>query len=286
MKKEICITILLLPLLFSCIREKNKLYTSNLSKKIDTISYSYKGFNNGLRLDLLSDGRFINEDYLFSCMGGGKRKKVFGVYRKDSLKLILVPKTIELKEYKDNLLMNAITTNLNYGVDSLKIKTEFQMVKWGGNEYLLSAVFDYGWSSEEENDYIRFADYFNSALEPETSGRYLVKRTKDSIKSDFDLQQIPVKWQGLFLKEPMVVKVKGIKKIIDPDDQEVIFWRIELDKGKTDGVNTDLRFYTKDKEFFIIIDSVLENRSLGRSLPYSSLPKKFRINSELRTKWN
>ena len=201
--------ILILLLIFSCSNNKTKSNNEkNIIKDIDTLKFSYNGFNNGLQLDLLSDGSFINENYLFSCFGGGKRKKVFGTYKIDSLKLTLNPERIEFIEYPEDMELKPKTTKIKYGIDSLKIKTEFQVVKWENKKYLLSNFYDYGWSLDKENDYIRFADYLNSGLEPKSSGMYLVTEIKDTIKTEFDLKQIPEKWQGYFLKEPVSAKIR------------------------------------------------------------------------------
>tara|TARA_B110001450_G_C17549562_1_gene452062 strand:- start:94 stop:864 length:771 start_codon:yes stop_codon:yes gene_type:complete len=255
-------------------------------QNIDTLKYSYDGFNNGLRLDLLSDGRFINEDYSFSCFGGGERKKVFGTYKMDSLKLTLNPESIEFIEYPEDMELKPKTTKTTYGVDSLKIKTEFQVVKWENNKYLFSDYYDFGWSLDKENDYIRFANYLNMGLEPGMNGMYLVNKTKDSITSEFDLKQIPEKWESYFLKEPVSAKIKNIKKVIDPTDEENISWQIELDKGEKDRINNRLTLETRDGGFFIEVDSVLTNRSFGMTYMCDFTPKKFPIGTELRTKWN
>lgn len=257
----------------------------NINPNIDTLRYSYSGFNNGLRLDLLSDGRFINEKYVFGCTGGGERKKVFGTYKIDSLNLKLIPEKIELTEYPFEMESQPETSNFNYGIDSLKIKTEFQIVTWENKEYLLSDFYDYGWSLDKENDYMRFADYVNSGLEPETSGMYLVNRTKDSITAKFDLSQIPEKWQKYFLKEPISAKIKSIRKVIDKEDNENFWWRIELNKGEDNGMNSRLTMTTKDEMFFMDIDSVLKNSSYGRYYMPDFTPDKYPIGTELRTKW-
>lgn len=272
--------------MFSCSDNRTKSNDKEFSSQnIDTLRYAYHGFNNGLQLDLLSDGHFINESYLFSCFGGGERKKVFGTYKMDSLRLTLNPERIEFIEYSEVMESKPKTTKLKYGIDSLKIKTEFQVVKWENNKYLFSDYFDFGWSLDKENDYVRFADYLNSGLEPETSGMYLVHKTTDSISSEFDLEQIPEKWKSYFLKEPVSARIKNIKKVIDPIDNENIFWQIELDKGENDRINNRLTLETKDGEFFIEIDSVLSNRSFGITYMYDFTPKKFPIGTELRTKW-
>ncbi|WP_438965231.1 hypothetical protein [Flavobacterium sp.] len=247
--------------------------------------YSYDGFNSGNKLDLLSDGRFINENYLFSCMGGGEVKKVFGTYIKDNLKLTLNPESIEFMVYSEYSGLKPKTTKIKYGIDSLKIKTEFHVVKWENNEYLFSDSYDLDWSTDKENDYIRFAYNLNKGLEPKINGMYLVNKTKDSITSEFDLKQIPERWQSYFLKEPISVRVKSIKKIIDPNDEENIFWKIELDKGEIDRIYNRLTFETYDGVFLIEIDSVLSNKSFGMIYSYDFKPEKMPIGTELRTKW-
>ncbi|SFJ67026.1 hypothetical protein SAMN05443431_1164 [Olleya namhaensis] len=280
------INILILLLIFSCSNNKTKSNDEkNVIPNIDTLRYSYNGFNNGLKLDLLSNGTFINEDYLFGCTGGGERKKVFGTYKMDSVNLKLIPNKVEFTEYPMDMESKPITTNVNYGIDSLKIKTEFQIVSWENKKYLLSDFYDFGWSLDKENDYIRFADYLNSGLEPKSSGRYLATEIKDTIKTEFDLKQIPEKWQSYFLKEPVSAKIRKIKKITDPKDIENISWLIELDKGKKDRMNNRLTLETKDGDFFIEVDSVLTNRSFGKYYMPDFTTEKYPIGTELRTKW-
>ncbi|WP_179348612.1 hypothetical protein [Winogradskyella pacifica] len=254
-------------------------------QNIDTLRYSYSGFNNGLRLDLLSDGRFINENYLFSCFGGGERKRVFGTYKMDSINLTLIPEKIELIEYPEKMELKPTKTQIKYGIDSLKIKTEFKVLNWETNKYLLSEFYDFGWSTDKENDFIRFADYVNNGFEPETSGMYLSKRSKDSVKSEFNIKKIPEKWQKYFLKEPITAKIKSLKKITNPNDKEYFWWEIELDKGSKDGMNKRLSMNTEDDMIFFDIDSVLNNRSFGKYYMPDFTTEKYPIGTELRTRW-
>ncbi len=272
------INFLLVLITLSCSNTKTKSNHKNIPEQnIDTISYHYSGFNNGLKLDLLSDGTFVNEKYLFGCTGGGERKKVFGTYKFDSVKLILIPQKVEFIQYPMDMESEPTTTKVTYGIDSLTIKTEYQIVTWGNKKYLLSDFYDSVWSSEKENDYIRFADYSNSGFEPKTSGRYLVKGTEDSITSEFDLGQIPEKWQKYFLKEPITAKIKSIRKVIDQEDHENFWWQIELNKGEDHGVYSRLTMTTKDDMFFIDIDSVLKNSSYGKYYMPDFTPDKYPI---------
>ena len=113
----------------------------------------------------------------------------------------------------------------------------------------------------------------------------LVNKTKDSVKSGFNLNQIPSKWQEHFLKAPISAKIKSIKKIINQNDSEHFWWQIELDKGENDGMNNHLTMTTEDNMLFIDIDSVLNNRSFGQYHMPDFMPKKFPIGTELKTKW-
>jgi hypothetical protein len=279
------INILISILILSCSNDKSNSNDTRFVSNIDTLSYSYNGYNNGSKLDLLSDGRFINEIYYYSCYGGGEKKLFFGTYKVDGANLTLKPVSIEFTEYPENRELKLKITKIKYGVDSLKIKTEFKIVKWENNRYLLSDYFDFGWNIEKENDYLRFAEYLNLGLEPRMSGMYLVNKISDSITSEFDLNQIPLAWQSYFLKEPVSAKIKSIKKINNPKDKENISWLIEFDKGERDFINDRLSFQTQDGEYSIEVDSVLEKSSFGTMYMYDFSPKKMPIGTELRTKW-
>ncbi|CAM1338925.1 hypothetical protein [Tenacibaculum aestuarii] len=270
--------------IFSCTTKSS----SKLEKQnIDTLKYSYKGFNNGKNLFLLSNGKFINEEYLFGCTGGGERKKVYGTYKIDSSKtyLTLNPTLVELAEYPIERETKPIIKKIKHNIDSLKIKTNYQILKWKKNRYLLSDFFHIGWSLEEENDYIRFANYLNSGREPESSGMYLVNKFEDSITSNFDLNQIPKKWKKFFLKKPISAKIKAIKKIIYSKEENDFHWLFELDKGENDLINNRLTLKTKDGNLFIEIDSVLKDKSFGRTYIPDFSSKKYPVGTELRTKW-
>ena len=276
--------ILLSFLIFSCTSKRD----SKLEKQnIDTLKYSYKGFNNGRQLYLISNGEFISEDYLLGCTGGGERKKVFGTYKIDSSDtyLTLNPTLVELTEYPIERGVKPIITTIKHNIDSLKIKTNYKILKWEQNRYLFSDTYDVKWSFEEENDYIRFAYNLNSGREPKVSGAYLVNKTKDSITSNFDLNQIPKKWKRFFLKKPISAKIKAIKKIIYSKEENDVFWLLELNKGENDLINNRLTLKTKDGNLFIEIDSVLKHKSFGRTYIPDFSPKKYPIGTELRTKW-
>lgn len=281
------IFLFLLSLILGCSKNSIKANIQKSDNKhIDTITYSYKGYAQGIRLDLLSDGSFVNENFFYASDGWGRKKIAYGTFKIDDVNLILTPIDIEYIEYSEDDI-EPIVSKLKYGIDSLKIKTEYQIVTWENNKYLLSDNYDPFWSLEKENDYIMFANYLNSGLEPKRSGRYLANKVQDSVSSIFDLNQIPLKWREYFLDKPIKAKIKEVRKVVlnDKNFGDYEIWIAVLDKGYKDKINTRLSFKNKKGEILIGIDSVLANSSFGRIIHIDSVSEEVLINSELRTKW-
>lgn len=267
-----------------CCSDVNKKSDYDISneQKIDTLKYYSNSPNINLKLELLSDGRFIYKYSYFGCIGVGEIKRYFGKFKWDSINLKLYPENIEYSKYSEKIELKPEITQLKYGIDSLKIKTDFKIITWEKNKYLLSEFYDLEWNSQKENDYIRFAEFLNLGLEPQFSGMYLTKKTDDTIHTKFDLNKIPDKWKSYFLKEPVSVKIQNIKKISDENNDS---WQIELDKGYKDQITNRLTFTTQNGEFFINVDSVLTNKSFGITQIYDFSPDKYPIGTELKTKW-
>lgn len=283
------INILILFLIFSCSNNKTKSNgNKNVIQNIDTLRYSFNGFNNGLNLDLLSNGTFINDDYLFSCFGNGERKRVFGTYKMDSTNLILFPKQIEFIEYYENTRLKPKKIKILYGPDSLKIKTVFKVINWNNIKYLISEEFDYSWDFKLENDYIRFANCLNSGLEPKEHGKYLVSENNIASNSndEFNTNQTPEKWKKNFLKNPISLKIENIvqKTIIDYGEEYSIYV-VKLNKGENQLVQKGMLFENKDSTFWLKVDSTSQNSSYGRSTLYDENKNIYPVGTILKTKW-
>lgn len=257
---------------------------------IDTISYFYDGFNHHRKLDLLSNNTFIRFESMASCFGDVRTEKHLGRYTwKDSM-LHLTPKTVELFvrssfpqeiEYKDTLV---------YGADSLMIKTVFQHFEWKNKEYLLSKNEDSLVPLDLTNDYLQFAYYYNSGIEPEESGNYLTRVKEDTtVNIPWDPRRIPKEYRDNFLNEPISVIIVDREKEVEQDSldptYELINWRIKLNKGSDEGITRGLHFTTKDNRFFIDIEAVEPQVSYGRCYIYNMEEQFFRIGTEMRTKW-
>ncbi|MBC8754043.1 hypothetical protein H2O64_05130 [Kordia sp. YSTF-M3] len=281
--------LLILSIFFiSCSNTKNK-STENIAntKKIDTLKYSYRGFNNGLILNLLSNENFEYQEYFYGCLGGGERKKVFGTYKFDKTNLTLIPSKIKLITYPMVRNDKPDTLKIDYGVDSLKIKTQYTIITWGNANYVLTEQFDVGWNTDKKNDYMRFSENYNSGAEPERSGRYLKDRQKDTLNVPLDLNQIPKKWRKLFLKNPLSAKIiSSSKKIISGENGEFIYWILEIDKGTKDNVSKGMIFQTESGDCFFEIDSIGVNRSFTKAFPYMcSDENDLSIGAVFQTKW-
>ncbi|WP_452596739.1 hypothetical protein, partial [Pontimicrobium sp. MEBiC01747] len=255
---------------------------------IDTLKYSYNGFNYGLRLDLLSNGTFVNENYSLSCFGDGERKRVFGTYKMHNTTLILLPKQIELIEYHEDMRLKPKKRKIPYGPDSLKIKTVFKAINWNNIKYLISEEFDYSWDLKLENDYIRLANCLNSGLEPKVHGKYLVCENNITVNSngEFDTNQIPEKWKKNFLKEPITLKIENIvQKTMTGYGEEYSIYVVKLNKGENQLVQKGMLFENEDNMFWIKIDSTTQNSSYGHSTLYDENEDIYPVGTILKTKW-
>ena len=269
--------------------ERKKNQTKKSVKTVDTTFYKADGFNMRLKLALLSNDQFIFETSLFSCFGGGEIRKFYGTYLKNKDEIKLKPENVEIEIYpEDSPMANPTIENLKYGPDSLRIKTEFKIVNWNKNKYLLSNEYISFFGFEDENtDYDQFAYHYNIGSEPNENGWYLVnkKTERDTTKSKFDLNQIPSKYRKQFLKNPIVAKITNIENVPETE-YEGEHWLITINKGKVDGVNKNLVFQTENMEMFIEPDTIFENTTIGKSYLYNFKKEKYPVGTILKTKWD
>ncbi|WP_055436634.1 hypothetical protein [Lacinutrix algicola] len=270
----------------SCSNKKSD--TKELTtQKIDTLKYSSKGFNSGFYLLLLSNNKFEFVDYVYGCTGGGRNKKVIGKYEIDNTNLTLIPEKVKLRiepfEF-DGEIQNIET---NYGADSLKIKTKYDLLSWSNYKYLLSEEFSII-GEEQINDYHRFSKNYNSGYEPKNSGQYLkmVSKEIDTVVKELNLSSLPLKWRDLFLSEPIISQVNRITITTSKRDNELKIWEIEINKGSKDNVQKGMDFIDESADFSVKIDSIGEKNSFGLAYVYDfedgiSIKK----GSQLRTKW-
>lgn len=269
---------------------KQSLQLKDDAIKIDTISYFYDGFNHHRKLDLLSNNRFLRFEILSSCFGDARIEKHLGNYTIIDSILQLNPSKVELivySRYPDQIDRKDL---LEYGADSLKINTTFQIFEWKNKEYLLSKDYDSLRNFDFKNDYLQFAYFFNTGEEPNKSGRYFTRKMKDTtINIAWNISNIPEEYRNNFLKEPISVKIIERKKQIKKDeydqDYEMVSWRIKINKGYDHGILKGLHFTTKDDDFFIDIDSTQSKVSYGKCFIYNMEEQFFRVGTEMRTKW-
>ena len=279
--------IIILSLLIISCSNKDSNKEELITQQIDTLKYSYSGFNNGFELLLLSNKKFEVSDYVYGCTGGGQTKKVSGTYKIDSTKLILEPEYVRLLIYP--LYIDGVTKKIEtkYGVDSLKIKTKYDLVNWGNYRYLLSEESSII-GKEPINDYHRFSKNYNSGYEPKNSGRYLkmLSKEKETNTEGLNFSSLPKKWRNLFLSEPLISKVNKITITISKKDSELKIWKLEIDKGINDNVLKGMEFNDEFGDFSMKIDSVGEKSSFGLAYVYDFEDNiDIKKGSQLRTKW-
>jgi hypothetical protein len=267
------------------IKSDNSVITA---QKVDTIYYKHSEYGIDLKLALLTNGKFIYEYYSMNCFGGNdRRKKVFGKYAIRENNLSLNPEKVKLFIYPKQFDLEPKVHNWNYINDTLKIKTSYNIVKWGKTKYLLSEYYDAVWNSEKQNDYIRFANEYNSGIEPIYHGYYLVNENEGNKNTKLDLNQIPEKWRKYFLVNPISAKIISITKSYRPNMKpKSIMWTLVINKGKNDGVRKGMTFESKQEDFSFEVDSVFNNKSMGKTYYYEFDEKKYPKGTEFRTKWN
>ena len=286
---------------FSCENKINP--TGKRSEnKIDTLFYQYKGFNNGMKLYLFNDNKFKYEFYSYGCTGGGENEFVTGNYTMSENKIHLKPDSVKIKILDFQSPTEFKNYNLKYQNDSLKIKTEYDIINWNNIQYLISpqknkdfrrhtpifmVEYDIDSILLKRNDYYEFADYYNLGYEPKKHGRYLTQITKntDSIFEKLKINRLPKKWKHLFLENPIAAKVLKIVKekktyhYNENEKEEYYINVLTLDKRSNDNVRIGMEFYDKKKKKYIKITSVSKNESNG--VTYETLRK-----SELvKTNW-
>ena len=285
MKKNIFLILFIISLTSCLDKPKSKL--EKLPKpKIDTIHYSFKAFNNGIGLDLYSNNYFKFHFYSYGCTGGGAREILTGIYKKfpKQRKLILYPDTVKYYQYPINKVgyQPKIKPKVfPYYAGQYRIKTEYDIVKWGGKEYLLSPLrnkgykgYDFGFSIRifncdklYYNDYYELAEAYNDDLKSKRYLRCLSRKINEKTGQTYaDLCKAVGKWQFLFLEKPIqakVIKVKRIKeKIKNPDEKtyEVYYtYDMTLNKGYKDNVYIGLKFYEQKTGEYAIVKKVREN---------------------------
>ena len=283
--KQLFLIIIFLSIL-ACSKNKNENTLTQSLIKLDTVHYSYKGFNNGLVLDLMSNNTFNYKDYWSGCTGGGEMKDFFGKYQIIDDKLILKADSATIKHTPFDRFGNPIITKVTKINDTLKFKTEYQILKWNNTTYLLSEQIDnriQDYKSDIHNDFERFADYYNSGYEPKDHGRYLYKTIDTTSQSEtLDIELLPKKYRNLIFKEPLVVNISSLKKMKLEDDDDNEYWRVEIDKGKSSFVYRGLTLYDKSDNIHLVIDSITSNSSFGGI--YNN--KYLKNGIELRSRWN
>ena len=290
--KKIIIFLLFINLMGCSNKQKNE---SNRIVKpvIDTVRYNYKGFNNGFSLDLYSNKHFKYQYYAFGCTGGGERQIVIGTYKKflKHKKLLLVPDTVKIYNYP---FVNRFRSKIKpkifpYYAGRYRIKTEYDLVKWAGKEYLLSPLRDndykaYNYNSESpsfeyellyRNDYYAFAEAYNDDLESVRYLKCLSRKIDEHTDNSYaDLCKSVGKWKFLFLEKPIratVLKTTQIKKKIrnfDGSYETYYKYNIILNKGLKDKVYIGLKFFRPNDGDYATVERVNDNTCVVHSSNY------------------
>jgi len=265
---KIYIFIILITLfVYSC---NDNCKTNQLADQIDTtILGIYNSGYGELRenLNLFDDSTFIYEEYWYSDYiqkgyPSSKVIKINGDYLKEQNTIILNPVHYLKQDIYEDTVKTLIDENY-YFSDSTKIKTKFYIIKWSENVYLLSEENTNESGLYFENDFIRFANSYNSGSEPNYSELYFVKRVNKKRFGKIDITQIPEKYVSYFLDTFIEVKIVKIEKDVFFDSLlHTSINKIVLNRGKENGILEGMEFYSGGCCNIRIIE-VSENTSTG-----------------------
>ena len=303
MKKYLIVIILFCT---SCSNEKKITKETNVKEKeIDTLEYFYHQRFRSVRLLLFKNKNFEFQFSDFGCLPGSSSitDKVIGEYNVNNSKLILFPKKNQHIYSPFEIEKEIKKTETKYNPDSLKIKTEYDIINWGNSSCLLSPkvpplktdkggiIVDGG-----KNDYHNFAKIYNSSYDSKASNNepYLKMSSKNPwVKEDLNdllLKDTSFKWKELFLIEPIITQITEIHLVdLGSEYKELKSARIrniKIDKGSIDNVKKGMFFRNKSGDFAIKISSVTETNSFG-SVKFDHLKKGTTIKkgTYLQTKW-
>lgn len=250
MKTQSLYTLSVVLLLISCRSVSDTPKTKN---RIDTLMFDTfnKGFTEwGTNLTLTKEWTFKHEEYHYSdyVQKGeptGWIKQITGSFKIDSNRIHLNPTNYLTKELFEN--KSVTIDSLNYfESDSTHIKTVFTLIKWTGNLYLLSEETSFEFGYRRDNDFVKFADNYNSGSEPRWSQPYFAKRSSKERAEKLDLSQIPLQWRGYFLDKPIRIVVTDIEKDIFYDSiYNTSINLFKLNGGEKQGVRAGMTFYGK-----------------------------------------
>ncbi|SEB84261.1 hypothetical protein SAMN04489761_1928 [Tenacibaculum sp. MAR_2009_124] len=270
-------------------RNSNSSQINNKSKNNEIVTnYSFNAINYAKNINLLKDNRFVITENINRVNGDTTIKKHYGTFQKTSNVITLEPKETEMtllvKRFE-----NVKESNIySYEQNDSKINTRYYIVKWNDKEYLLSDQFNSISNHDEKNDFQRFAYFFNSGIEPSEGGYYFKRTYKptDSVKTSFNIEQIPQQWRTYFLTKPISANIIDTEKELKNSKfQQYAFWRIKLNKGAKDGIKKGVSFSTKFEDFHIRVDSILPDVCFG-SFRINDFDDEFiEIGTEMRTQW-
>ena len=228
-----------------------------------------KGFKDmGTNLTLSSNGSFINQKYWYSdYVQKGEPSGLFtntiGKYTIDSNSVSLYPDYFVKKEiFRDTTKI--VDSAKYYNSDSTTISTVFTVIKWNSNIYLLSEQQNFQFGYRTDNDFVRFADNYNSGSEPRWNESYFSQRNRKDRFEKIELNQIPTEWRSYFIDSPIHIVVSKIKQDFFYDSLFMNYInRFELIGGAKDKVREGMTFYGNDGCCILKIMEVFDSTSFG-----------------------
>lgn len=199
----------------------------------------------GSDLILNKDGSFILKNYHYTDVNiendgqqeMGRLKIYYGTFSLHHNTISLTPKVLVRRKALKirEVLQDSVAY---YESDTTSLARNFSVIKWIGNIYLLSAA-------SYENDFIAFANHYNSGGEPGLSSSYFAKRWNTERHKQIDVSQLPKKWRGYILDSVIHVRITKVDKNVKYNKPINIDYWYEINKGKQHGIKKGMILYGK-----------------------------------------
>ena len=229
------------------IKKENAIEDEKILSKGIKRKFMFKEFNTGVEIYLREDFSFINFSYAYACTGGYRVKRVLGEYKINDNYITFMPKKMILEEdccghyfWKTK----SFDTLDYYYSDSTKIQLNYWYIKKDSFEFLLSeAEFDeldeYFFKS---SNFIALANLYTSNIEDDICYSVFCNiDTTINIRTILSKDDIPEKFQKLFLDEPIEAAIKSVKL----NNERYPVYHLLSDRF--DAIFIGMKFYSKDK---------------------------------------
>jgi len=245
------IILILLSFIWACSNtEKKPLKFSQ--PRTELLGLYIKGSSDyGKTIKLDSGNKFTYESFSYSDIiiepePIGLIRIIQGKFKINSNVVYLSPELILQKEVHEQFQITVDSIPF-YESDSTSIKKIFNVVKWANNIYLIAEDSSINIGDRADNEFIEFANNYNSGSEPKSGPLYFANRASENTYENIDKEQIPIQWQDYFIDSVIQTTIIAVEEDYLYDSKlNLSISRFELNSGSDSGIKVGIEFYGEE----------------------------------------